>query len=147
MCIRDSPRRWNWLVAQVDSQGRPLVVPNQNGAFNALGITDNPQDVPKSTPVGWLQGLPVISDASIPASVGTGPEDQVIVYRKEDLLLWEDGDGMPKELRFEQTLGNQLTIKLVVYGYIAFTAGRYPTSVGIVGGNSALGFGLLAPAF
>jgi len=142
------PRRWNWLVSQVDSQGRPLVVPNMNGAYNALGITEPPQDTAKSTPVGWFQGLPVISDASIPTAVGTGPEDQVIVYRREDLLLWEDGDGMPKELRFEQTLGNQLTVKLVVYGYIAFTAGRYPTAVGIVGGNAgSAGFGLVAPTF
>lgn len=142
------PRRWNWLVAQVDSQGRPLVVPNQNGAFNALGITDTPQDQPKSTPVGWLQGLPVVSDASIPAAVGTGPEDQVIVYRKEDLILWEDGDGMPRELRFDQTLGNQITTKLVCYNYIAFTAARYATAIGIVGGNAGtIGFGLIAPTF
>lgn len=142
------PRRWNWLLSQVDTQGRPLAVPNANGPLNALAApVDTPQDTAKSTPVGWFQGLPVITDASIPTSVGTGPEDQVIVYRNTDLLLWEDGDGMPKELRFEQTLGNQLTIKLVVYGYIAFTAGRYPTAVGIVGGNAAAGFGLIAPTF
>ena len=68
--------------------------------------------------------------------------------RREDLLLWEDGDGMPRELRFEQTLGNQLTTKLVVYGYAAFTAGRYPTAVGVVGGNAGTaGFGLVAPTF
>ena len=50
-------------------------------------------------------------------------------------------DCLPKELRFEQTLGNQLTVKLVSYGYAAFTAGRFPTAVGIIGGNSAAGFG------
>ncbi len=142
------PRRWNWLISQVDSSGRPLAVPNANGPFNALATFDSPQDTPRASAVGWFQGLPVVTDASIPTAVGTGPEDQVVVYRSSDLLLWEDGDGMPRELRFEQTLGNQLTVKLVVYGYIAFTAGRYPTAVGIVGGNAgSAGFGLVAPSF
>lgn len=142
------PRRWNWLISQVDSQGRPLAVPNPNGPFNALAVANEPLDTSLAAAVGLFQGLPVTTDASIPTAVGTGPEDQVIVYRSNDLLLWEDGDGMPRELRFEQTLGNQLTVKLVVYGYAAFTAGRYPTAVGIVGGNAGTaGFGLIAPTF
>jgi hypothetical protein len=62
-------------------------------------------------------------------------------------LLWEDGDGMPKQLRFEQTLGNQLTVKLVVYGYAAFTAGRYPGAFGKTGGLDVTGGGQIAPAF
>jgi HK97 family phage major capsid protein len=142
------PRRWNWLISQVDSQGRPLAVPFANGPFNAMGVANEPLDTGSAAAVGMFLGLPVVTDASIPTSVGTGPEDQVIVYRSKDLLLWEDGDGMPRELRFEQTLGNQLTVKLVVYGYAAFTAGRYPTAVGIVGGNAGTaGFGLIAPTF
>jgi HK97 family phage major capsid protein len=141
------PRRWNWLVSQVDSSNRPLVVPNQSGPYNAYGVSGAPLDVPESTPVGWILGLPVYTDASIPTAVGTASEDQVIVYRAPDLLLWEDGDGAPKQLRFEQTLGNQLTVKLVAYNYAAFTAGRYPTAVGVVGGNSGAGFGLVAPTF
>lgn len=145
------PRRWNWMLLQVDSNGRPLVVPNPNGnqVFNAMGVQDGgPADVPSAQIAGWFQGLPVVLDASLPTAVGTGPEDQVIVTRAQDNLLWEDGDGMPRELRFEQTLGNQLTVKLVVYGYIGFTAGRYPTAVGVVGGNAgSAGFGLAAPTF
>lgn len=142
------PRRWYWLISQLDSAGRPLVVPDGQGAFNALAITKEPLDIPGGQAAGTIQGLPVILDANIPTNVGTGPEDQVIVIRAQDALLWEDGDGMPRELRFEQTLGNQLTTKLVVYGYIAFTAGRYPTAVGVVGGNAGTaGFGLAAPAF
>lgn len=141
------PRRWNWLLTQFDTQNRPLVVPNANGPMNALGIYNGPNDTPIITPVGTLAGLPVITDASIPTAVGSGPEDQVIVARREDLILWEDGDGMPRRLRFDETLGGQLTVKLVAYGYIAFTAGRYPTAVGVVGGNSAAGFGLAAPTF
>lgn len=138
------PNRWAWLEQLLDSQNRPLVVPNANGPTNTFGVYEKPE---YGTVVGTLQTLPVITDANVPTAVGSGPEDVVGIVRKSDLLLWEDGDGMPRELRFEQTLGNQLTVKLVVYGYAAFTAGRYPTAVSKVGGNSAAGFGLTAPTF
>jgi HK97 family phage major capsid protein len=141
------PRRWNWMLTQFDNAGRPLVVPNPQGPMNAMATEDALHGMASATPVGSFQGLPVITDASMPTAVGVGAEDQVVIYRREDLLLWEDGDGMPRELRFEQTLGNQLTVKLVSYGYIAFTAGRYPQSVAIVGGNSGAGFGLQPPVF
>jgi HK97 family phage major capsid protein len=142
------PRRWNWFLGQVDSAGRPFVVPDTNGPFNALGVAREPIDTPSTAPVGKMLGLNVITDASIPTAVGTGPEDQILIVRRADIMLWEDGPGTPRELTFEQTLGNQLTVKLVAYGYIAFTAGRYPTAVGIVGGNAGTaGFGLAAPVF
>ncbi|GAB6857336.1 phage major capsid protein [Microbacterium xylanilyticum] len=142
------PRRWNWLLTQLDSSNRPLVVPNTNGPMNGIGVAapEPGEDVASTAPVGWLFGIPVIVDASIPTSVGSGPEDQVIVARREDLMLWEDPSA-PFTLRFEQPLGQQLTYRLVAYGYIAFTAGRYPSAVGVVGGNSAAGFGLVAPTF
>jgi HK97 family phage major capsid protein len=141
------PRRWNWFLGQVDAAGRPFVVPDTNGPFNALGVAREPVDTPSTRPVGQMLGLNVITDASIPTAVGTGPEDQILIVRRADMLLWEDGPGTPHQLTFEQTLGNQLTVKLVAYGYIAFTAGRYPTAVGVVGGNSASTFGLVAPTF
>lgn len=140
------PRRWAWALGQSDSQGRPLVVPTGNGveAFNAQGQQDGIQ----LGVVGTLQGLPVVLDANIPTNVGTNSEDVVLVVREPDLWLWEDGDGAPRELRFEQTLGNQLTVKLVVYGYCAFTAGRYPQAVAKVGGlDATAGQGLIAPTF
>lgn len=137
------PNRWGWLEQLLDSQNRPLVVPNNNGPMNSFGVYDKPE---YGTVVGTLQTLPVITDGNVPTNVGTGPEDVVGVVRKEDLLLWEEGDGMPRELRFDQS--NQLTVKLVVYGYAAFTAGRYPAAVSKVGGNAATaGFGLVAPTF
>lgn len=143
------PRRWAWLVGQVDSQGRPLVVPNMNGPFNSLALGDIPKDTPASVPVGWQYGLPVITDASIPTNLGTGTlEDVVIVARWEDLYLWENGDGAPFQLRFEQTAGPNLSVTLVAYNYAAFTAGRYPAAVGLVGGNAGTsGFGLTTPSF
>lgn len=136
------PRRYAWLAAQVDSQNRPLVVPQfDGGAMNAMGATD----VPGMR--GQLMGMAIVVDPNVPTTVGTASEDQVIVMHADDLLLWEAPGLLPNELRFEQTTGGSLTTKLVAYGYAAFTAGRYPTAVGVVGGNAGAGFGLIAPTF
>jgi HK97 family phage major capsid protein len=140
------PRRWAWLIGQSDSTNRPLVVPVGQNPQNALANFGNTPEYGQV--VGFLQGLPVVTDANVPTAVGTGPEDLVFVYRHNDCLLWEEGDGLPRQLRFDERLGNQLTVNLVVYGYIAFTAQRYPSAVSIVGGNAGTaGFGLVAPTF
>lgn len=134
------PRRWGWLTAAVDSAGRPFVVPNANGPFNAAGVGEA---AGYGQVVGSILGLPVITDASIPTNLGAGTnEDLIIVSRAPDLLLWEEGDGMPRQARFEQTLAGNLTVKLVVYGYSAFTAGRYPKATAVIGGT-----GLVTPTF
>lgn len=139
------PRRWNWLTQTVDGQNRPLVVPNAQGPMNALASFEAPDSPNVSIPQGNLLGLPVITDPNLPTAQGTGPEDVVIVARRADLLLWEN--DTPNQLRFEQTLGTQLTVELVLYNYAAFTAGRYASAVAVVGGNAASGFGLIAPTF
>jgi hypothetical protein len=108
---------------------------------------DDPGDFRQATPVGSMQGLPVITDANLPTNIGTNLEDVIIVFDNDAVLLWEDGDGMPRQLRFEQTLGQNLT-KARGYGYAAFTAGRYPQAVAKVGGaDTAAGNGLVAPTF
>lgn len=134
------PRRWGWLNAAVDTAGRPLVVPNTNGAINAVGVGLAAE---YGQIVGTLHGLPVITDANIPTNLGAGTnEDIVVVAKLDDLLLWEQDGGMPRELRFEETAGGNLTVKIVVYGYSAFTAGRYPKAVATIGGT-----GLVTPTF
>ncbi|SNY29013.1 phage major capsid protein [Paractinoplanes atraurantiacus] len=147
------PRRWYWLTSLLDSSGRPLAVPNANGAMNALAINTNPggysadSDADPPQVVGTYHGLPVIIDANMPTAVGSGPEDQALVADSTKAYLWEDNGGVPRQLKFEQTLGQNLTIKLVLFNYAAFTAGRYPTAFGVTGGNSAAGFGQIAPVF
>jgi HK97 family phage major capsid protein len=139
------PRRWNWLTQTLDGQNRPLVTPVAQGPMNALGTFGAPESPNSQTPQGYILGLPVITDPNLPTGQGTGPEDVVLVARRADLLLWEN--DTPNQLKFEQTLGTQLTVELVLYNYAAFTAGRYPTAVSQVGGNAAAGFGLVAPTF
>lgn len=132
------PRRWGWFTAAVDSSNRPLVVPS--APQNPVGVGEAAE---YGQVVGTLMGLPVITDANIPTDLGSGTdEDRVIVARASDILLWENGDGAPRELRFEQTAGGNLTVKMVAYNYIAATAGRYPKAVSVISGT-----GLVAPTF
>lgn len=144
------PRRWGWLTLQVDSYGRPLVVPNQNGPYNALGLNSNPgsyggdgdptQTVRAPEVVGTLQGIPVFTDANVPTTLGGGnTEDTHIVFDPRMAILFEDGDGMPRQLSFDQiqvsgVAGWGGTVTLAVYNYVAFTAARYPQAFAQVGG-------------
>jgi hypothetical protein len=95
------PRRWGWATAQLDSSNRPLVVPNAQGPFNALAVGDAPE---YGAVVGTMQGLPVITDANITTTNGAGTnEDQIFVERMPELLFWQEGDGTPRQFRFEQS--------------------------------------------
>lgn len=134
------PRRWGWFTAALDSSNRPFVPPTYGGPENAGGVS---QFVDYGDVVGQLHGLPVVTDANLPTTLGTGTsEDIMIVTRSMDNILWEEGDGTPRQARFEQTAGGNLTVKLVLYGYSAYTGGRYPGAHATIGGS-----GLTAPSF
>ena len=156
------PRRFNWLLQQVDTAGRPLLVPaGQGGVFNAFGTVvasgqyGSPHDAGEPTAFtgvtikGYLMGLPVVTDANVPTNLGVGAlEDVVAVLSSKHHLLFENGDGMPTQLRFEQTNPGNLQVNLVAYNYIAYTAGRLPLATSLVGGNAGTsGFGLTTVTF
>lgn len=131
------PRRWGWLTAAVDTTGRPLVVPNQQAPQNAIGVG---QAAEYGQIVGVMLGLPVVTDASIPTTVSSSTisgatEDVVIVTRAPDVHIFEDNPG-PTLVEFRETLAGALTVKIVAWGYSAFTAGRYPTATALVSGSS-----------
>ncbi|MGH2681021.1 MAG: helix-turn-helix domain-containing protein [Actinomycetota bacterium] len=131
------PRRWAWFLAALDSQQRPLVVPVGDGLMNAAGVG---LGMSEEGPVGRLHGLPVFIDANIPTNLGGGTnEDRIVLLRGEDHTLFES------EIRtrvLPEVGSGTLTVRLQVYNYAAFTAGRYPTSVAVISGT-----GLVAPVF
>ncbi len=137
------PRRWGMLTAAVDSNGRPLVVPmNGTGSMNAFGSGQ----AAAYGYVGVVQGLPVYTDANIPTTLSSSTitgatEDAIIIARRADLMLWEEGVA-PRSFRFEEVLGNQLSVRAVVAGYSAFTAYRQPKGVSVISGS-----GFAAPTF
>lgn len=132
------PRRWNWFASQVGTSF-PFLQPNNVSSVNVGGeINSNTY----GGVVGVLAGLPVVLDGNIVTNAGAGTNEDVILgVTADELFLWEQ-PGSPLLIRAEQTAAGNLTVKLVVYGFSAFTAGRYPGAHGVIGGT-----GLVTPAF
>jgi HK97 family phage major capsid protein len=118
------PRRWGWLLTLLDTQNRPLFVPDANSAFNAAGILE---DVDSQQIVGRTHGLPVVTDPNIATNLGAGTnEDQIFVGRFSDFVLWESGI---RARVLPETRATNLTVLLQIYSYVAFTGARYPSAV------------------
>ena len=134
------PRRWAWALKELDTSNRPLISPSAGGPTNAPGVATS---VGYGESVGVLVGLPVYIDANIPTNLGGGTnEDRIIVAHFPDHCLWEQQSGTPFLLRFEETNAGNLSVKLVAYGYSAFSAGRYPAATAVISGT-----GLVTPSF
>jgi hypothetical protein len=83
-----------------------------------------------------------VTDANIGTTYGTTTnQDEIYVVTAGESHLWEQ-PGSPFTLRYDATGAGNLTIKTVVYGYAAYSAGRYPTAASIISGT-----GLSAPSF
>jgi HK97 family phage major capsid protein len=133
------PRRLAYLLAAVDGQDRPLVLPTANGPMNAFATGAGAASYGNS---GYsLMGLPIIVDANVVTDAGAGTEDEIYCVTAPELHLWEQA-GAPFALSFDATGAGSLTVKSVVYGYSAFSAGRYPAAASVISGT-----GLIAPSF
>ena len=118
------PRRWSWCLSLLDDVSRPLFVPSGNGPMNAAGVLT---DVASEAVVGRTHGLPVIVDANITTTAGTTTdEDVIIVLRASDIVLYESG---LRARALPEPKAGTLTVLLQVFGYLAFTASRYPEGI------------------
>jgi HK97 family phage major capsid protein len=131
------PRRWAWISTAVDSTGRPLGIPAGSAAFNPMATFG---DIAAQGIVGYLSnGLPVAATGSHLTNLGAGTEDQVVVFRPDDVILMES----PLRTRIhEQTLNGNLTLRFQLFAYVNLFAGRFPKSISTIGGT-----GLIAPTF
>ncbi|HEY9375182.1 phage major capsid protein [Streptomyces sp.] len=131
------PRRWAYFLAAVDGNGRPLVTPDAGNPQNNVATLGA---VAAEQVVGQMHGLPVVTDPSMPTTLGAATNQDVVhILRASDLLLYESGI----RTRVLPDVGSgTLTVRLQIYGYLAFTAARYPKSIVEVGGT-----GLIGPTF
>ena len=121
------------MAGALDGNSRPLVNPMGNNPTDPAAVGSA---AGYGAVVGNIAGVNVITDAGIPTNLGTGTnEDRVVVARRSDLLLWEQGSGSPAVARFDSVGSASLTVKIVAFGYSAFTAGRYPTGVSVIQGT------------
>ena len=126
-----TPTQWSFLSAQIDTNGRPLVVPNYAGAFNAIAaaVAGSKENVVPEGDTGFsVQSLPVWKDGAIPAS---GSNTQIIVAHMPEVWIWE-GSLIPRTV--PQTYAQNLQVLLQVYSYNAVLV-RYPSAVCFITGN------------
>ena len=130
------PKRWSWVAASFDGQGRPLVSPT-GGQFN--GVADA-GDVTAEGLVGTMAGLPVFVDANIAVNGGAGSnQDYVIVARFSDLMLWETA---PVAMTFEAPYADSMSILARLHIYMACLPQRQPKAISIITGS-----GLVDPVY
>ena len=136
------PRRLAFILAALDDQKRPLAVPVPN--FNGQPAIASGNGAPVYGNSGYtILGLPVITDANVITTNGAGAnEDVIIIGNTQEAHLFEQGGGEPMMLRFEQPKASELDVTMIVYGYSAFTANRYPNAFSLIGGT-----GLVTPTF
>jgi HK97 family phage major capsid protein len=136
------PRRLAFILAALDDQKRPLAVPVPN--FNGQPAIAAGNGAPIYGNSGYtILGLPVITDANVITTNGAGSnEDVIILGNTQEAHLFEQGSGEPMMLRFEQPKAAELDVTMIVYGYSAFTANRYPNAFSLIGGT-----GLVTPTF
>ncbi|WP_371547970.1 phage major capsid protein [Streptomyces sp. NBC_00554] len=132
---------WAWILAQVDTAGRPLVEPGTI-AVNPIAVASTRPVDYTVTAVGSLFGVPVVLDNNIPNNLGAGTnETRIIAADFRDLILMEDDSAAPVQLRFDDVLSGTLQVRLLAYGYSAFAAGRQPKAISVISGT-----GLIVPA-
>ena len=136
------PRRLAFILAAVDGQSRPLAVPTPSSSGQPAFAYGNGAPVYGNSGYS-IAGLPVFTDATISTAQGAGTnQDTIYVGNSQELHLWEQGSGEPMMLRFEQPKASELEVTMIVYGYAAFTANRYPSAWSQINGT-----GLITPTF
>jgi HK97 family phage major capsid protein len=130
------PRRWYWLVAQVDSNNRPLVVP-QGNAFNPVATQES---MPAAGLAGMYLGLPVYIDPNIATNGGAGTnQDNVYLLKQDDLWFFE---STPQPEVFRETYADSAGVLFRMMGYVGTILNRYTASIAVISGT-----GLVTPAF
>jgi HK97 family phage major capsid protein len=127
------PSTWNYILSGLDSQNRPIAVPQGYPAFNAMGT--NATEIAQGV-TGNFGGLPVIEDANIPVNLGGGTnESRMIVCNRQTLYLYESA---PMFKVADQTNIANLQYQFVLYGYYAVAFPRQPKMISVVSGTGMI---------
>jgi hypothetical protein len=135
-------RRWFWMQSQLTNSWPLVGQPGLGGSGPGAAMAESTGTAYGRGARGVLPtGLVVITDNNIPTTKGGGTEDEIYVTSSQECHLWEDRNA-PVYIRAEQPAAASLGVLLVLYGYFAYTFGRFANSVQLIGGT-----GLAAPTF
>jgi HK97 family phage major capsid protein len=124
------PRRLMWALGLNDTN-RPLIVPTEQGVYNASGVLDQLADMER--PVARALTLPIYIDPNIPTTVSTN-QDPVLICRFSDFYLWE---STPRWRSLPEILSGTLQLRFQVYEYVAFAVRFAPSVTQITGAGMA----------
>jgi hypothetical protein len=113
-CLFLDPARYEYIAAWADLQGRPILVPDQNGPMNAMGNTGDGDAGIEGYTGTRLNGLPVYTDANLPTTGGTLARDQAVVGALNEVEVYE---GSPVNRVLPQTYGANMATILQRYSY------------------------------
>jgi len=123
------------ILRALDGSNRPQFTSNLGNPQNAAGTFQRP-----GYDLGGFQilGIPVVLDANMPTDLGAATnQTAVIVGNFDESYIFEDNSGTPLYVRFEQPDGN-IAIRTVVFGFSAFTAGKYPAAFSAITGTGLI---------
>ena len=136
------PRRLGFLLAGLDGQNRPLVVPTAYNPVNAMGTGTGGYPAYGANSGYSILGLPIVTDANISTTQGAGTnQDTIFILDANESHLFEEGNGDPQYVTFEEPNG-KVAINIVMYGFAAYTSLRYPNAIAQINGT-----GLVTPSF
>src|SRR5581483_7088841 len=117
--------RWAWLQGAEDgTSNRPFGLSTRF----FLGSDDDTPD-----PVSGLMGWPVFLDDAIPATLGAGAnQDVIICLRPRDMILLE---GTPQSGVFREPLSGSLGARVQMHTNVAAITGRRPAGIGVLQGT------------
>jgi HK97 family phage major capsid protein len=138
-----NPTLWYLLLSTLDSQNRPLVVPD-GGAYNQAAIEAGGPDVVEGY-AGTYYGIPVHLDVNMPLTFGGSVNPQIttisngtyaptpgsgtnanytpmLLERASDMFLWE---GEMRSRVLTEVLSGTLQVRFQVYNYVAYMTDRY----------------------
>jgi HK97 family phage major capsid protein len=131
-------RRWYSLASALTSTW-PLI-----GTVGGLGANAGSMETGSTYASGVRghlpNGTPVVVDNNIATNVG-GSQDVIYVVPSRECHLWEEPNA-PLFIRAEQPQAVNLGVLFVLYGYFAYTFGRYANAIQKVSGS-----GLTTPTF
>jgi HK97 family phage major capsid protein len=128
------PRRWGWMLGQVDEDNKPAIgahMPMNAVADHVGGAPQGHAGGPRIA--GHILGIPVVLDSNIPVTLGDGTdEDRIIVGVFSEAFLYESTPRFA--VSTENQFGKDQTIVRVTHD-LAFTAERYPGAFSVVSGT------------
>lgn len=117
-----------WILFAQDTAGMPLSHPSHSPSPVVPFMLDDRQPTQGSA----IGTYPVFRDDAIPATLGAGTQDTIVLCRPSDMLLLESA---PRTLVDFESQSGTLGVRLQFRAYAAALVARYPTGIATVQGT------------